>query len=58
MDTFRQVILFTDTIKVYVASRLKAIIRPMFILWVNRVVGTVLVVFGIVLIFRVFYDVI
>jgi threonine/homoserine/homoserine lactone efflux protein len=49
------VILLTDTGKVYVASRLKAIIRPSFILWVNRVVGSALVIFGIVIIFRVFY---
>lgn len=48
-------ILLTDIAKVYVAGRLKEFVKPGFITWVNRLVGIMLVVFGLILIFRVVY---
>ncbi len=44
----------TDIGKVLIAQRLKRFITYRVILWINRVVGAVLFVFGIVLIIRIF----
>ncbi|MDP2422800.1 MAG: LysE family transporter, partial [Bacteroidales bacterium] len=47
----------TDIGKVIIAQRLKRFITHRVILWINRLVGTVLIVFGIVLIVRIFVNV-
>ncbi len=47
----------TDTAKVLIAQRLRQFITHHVISWINRIVGSVLVIFGIVLIVRVFYTV-
>ena len=37
----------TDLLKAYLASRLKKIITPNFLLWMNRITGIVLILYGI-----------
>jgi threonine/homoserine/homoserine lactone efflux protein len=37
----------TDLLKSFVAQRIKKILRPEVMLWINRIIGTVLIVFGI-----------
>jgi len=46
----------TDLIKCYVAGKIKKFLTPSILLWMNRIVGITLAVFGMVLIFRVVYD--
>lgn len=48
-------IFITDVIKCYVAKKIKRFITQNVLLWVNRIVGIVLVFFGVLLIFRVFF---
>ncbi len=48
-------IFFTDALKCFVAKKLKRFIAEKTLLWLNRTVGIILIVFGLVLIFRVFY---
>jgi threonine/homoserine/homoserine lactone efflux protein len=37
----------TDLIKSYVANRIKNILKPNVMLWINRIIGTVLIGFGV-----------
>lgn len=48
-------ILITDILKVYVAGKIKSLLNPKLIHWINRIVGLLLVLFGLILIFRVVY---
>jgi len=54
--TMLGVVLITDFIKCFVANKLKAYLKPPIMLWLNRIVGVLLVVFGFILIFRVMYE--
>ncbi|GIV31524.1 MAG: hypothetical protein KatS3mg029_0875 [Saprospiraceae bacterium] len=45
----------TDTIKVALAKFIRRYLRPQFIVWPRRVAGVVLIVFGVVLLFRSAY---
>lgn len=49
-------VFFTDILKCFLANRLKRLLRTKFLNWINKVVGVLLVVFGIVLIARVFIN--
>ncbi len=49
-------VLITDIIKVYISGRLKKIIKPELILWINKFVGILLILFGIILLLRVIID--
>jgi threonine/homoserine/homoserine lactone efflux protein len=42
----------TDLLKAYVSQRIKAILKPETMLWINRITGVVLVGFGIRMILR------
>ncbi|CAN5521888.1 LysE family transporter [soil metagenome] len=47
-------VLITDLLKAFLASRLKELIKPGFLLWLNRLSGLGLVVYGINMIFHFF----
>ncbi|MEM9918516.1 MAG: LysE family translocator [Bacteroidota bacterium] len=46
-------IIFTDSLKIVLAKAIRKKLKPHYILWVRRIAGAALVVFGIVLILRV-----
>ena len=46
-------VLFTDLVKSYIANKIKQYLKPNIMTIINRIVGLTLVVFGIVLIWRV-----
>lgn len=46
-------IFLTDVTKCYIANKIKNYLKPTVFLWINRIVGVTLVVFGIVLFCRV-----
>jgi threonine/homoserine/homoserine lactone efflux protein len=48
--------LMTDIIKSFIANRIKRILSIRFMTWLNRIVGIVLIVFGILLMLRVLFD--
>ena len=45
----------TDTLKSYIGYKIKKYLKPRIQLTINRIVGVVLVGFGIVLIIRLFF---
>lgn len=45
----------TDLLKAYLAVRLKRIIRPNFLLWLNRLSGLGLMIYGCIMLFRIFF---
>ncbi|HXC07189.1 MAG TPA: LysE family translocator [Bacteroidia bacterium] len=45
--TTLSVVVLTDILKVMMADRIKQYINPHFLLWVNRLIGTILLVIGI-----------
>lgn len=45
----------SDLLKCYIGHKFKKILRPRVTLWINRGIGVMLFIFGIVLIYRVFY---
>lgn len=45
----------SDLLKCYIGYRFKKLLRPRVTFWINRGIGIMLVIFGIVLIYRVFY---
>lgn len=47
-------VLATDLLKAYLAVKLKKIIRPVFLLWLNRISGIGLMAFGIRLIYLLY----
>lgn len=49
-------VLCTDILKCYIANRIKNSLKPNVILWINRIVGIVLMAFGVILIFRVVFN--
>lgn len=49
-------ILATDVIKSFVANKIKRILKPHFMIWLNRFVGISLIVFGVLLMLRVLFD--
>lgn len=49
-------ILATDVLKSFVANKIKTILKPHFMTWVNRLVGISLIVFGVYLMLRVLFD--
>ena len=49
-------ILATDVIKSFVANKIKRILKPHFMTWLNRLVGISLIVFGVLLMMRVLFD--
>ena len=46
-------VFLTDLLKSYVAHRIKNLLKPNVMLWINRVIGTVLVGFGVNMILKV-----
>ncbi|MGM0567289.1 MAG: hypothetical protein ACQESX_11065, partial [Bacteroidota bacterium] len=44
----------SDLLKCYVGFRFKKLLRPRVTLWINRGIGLLLMVFGVILIYRVF----
>ncbi len=50
-------VLATDTLKCFIAHRIKTLMTPRIVTVINRIVGLILVVFGAYLILNVFYDV-
>lgn len=49
-------IVTTDLAKVYLAKIIRNWLKPKYVLWVRRISGIALIIFGIVLIFRVSLD--
>jgi len=45
-----------DVIKSFIANKIKKILSPNFMTWLNRIVGIVLIVFGVFLMLRVMFD--
>ena len=43
----------SDLLKCYIGNRFKKILRPRVTFWLNRVIGVMLIIFGLVLIYRV-----
>lgn len=43
----------SDLLKCYIGNRFKKILRPRVTFWLNRAIGSMLIIFGIVLIYRV-----
>ena len=43
----------TDLLKSYVANRIKNLLKPNVMLWINRIIGAVLVGFGVNMIVKV-----
>lgn len=50
-------ILGTDTLKCFIAHKIKHLMNPKVVTWTNRIVGMVLIVFGTYLIMNVFFDI-
>jgi threonine/homoserine/homoserine lactone efflux protein len=48
-------IFLSDLLKCYVGYRFKRLLRPRIVFWINRGIGVILAVSGVVLIYRVFY---
>ncbi len=48
-------IFMSDLLKCYVGYRFKRLLRPRIVFWINRGIGVILAVSGVVLIYRVFY---
>ena len=46
----------TDIIKSFIANKIKNILKPHFMTWLNRLVGLSLIVFGVFLMLRVLFD--
>lgn len=44
----------TDLLKSFIGGKIKSYLNPSVLIWVNRVVGAALVLFGLILIIRVF----
>lgn len=49
-------VLSTDLLKAYLANRLKSIITQKFLIWMNRIAGLMLVVYGASMIIRVIFE--
>jgi len=49
-------VFFTDVVKCYVAKKIKRFINTRTLLWINRIVGIILFVFGIALMGRVVFS--
>ncbi len=47
-------IIFTDSLKILLAKKIKKYLKPIHVLWFRRIAGAALVLFGIVLMYRVF----
>ncbi len=47
----------TDIIKSYIANKIKDLLRLRLLIWINRIVGVLLSVSGIVLIFRILFKI-
>ena len=47
-------VLATDVLKAMAANKIKKFLTPFLLLWVNRIVGTIMIVCGMNLIYRVF----
>ena len=47
-------VFFTDLLKSYIANRIKDLLKPNVMLWINRIIGIALVGFGINMIVKVF----
>jgi threonine/homoserine/homoserine lactone efflux protein len=45
--------LLTDMIKAFVAEKIKHLLNPTLFLWVNRLVGVVMIYFGLRMIWKV-----
>jgi len=45
-----------DLLKSYLANKIKRLIKPRTMMWLNRIVGFMLILFGIALIIRVLYE--
>jgi len=43
----------SDLLKCYIGNRFKKILRPRVTFWLNRIIGTMLIIFGLILIYRV-----
>jgi threonine/homoserine/homoserine lactone efflux protein len=43
----------TDLLKSYVANRIKNLLKPEVMLWINRIIGVVLIGFGLNMIYKV-----
>jgi threonine/homoserine/homoserine lactone efflux protein len=50
-------VLATDTFKCFIANKLSSRVNPSVITWTNRIVGVLLVIFGVFLVFSAFVDV-
>ncbi len=50
-------VLATDTLKCFIANKIKHLMNPSVIVWTNRIVGMILIIFGAYLIVNVFFDV-
>ena len=46
------VVLGTDLLKVMGAHKIKKLLSPKLMIWVNRILGLILVILGVVLVFR------
>lgn len=53
-STMLLIVLITDIIKSFVANKIKIYLKPAIMLWLNRCIGILLSIFGIILILRVF----
>jgi hypothetical protein len=49
-------VLGTDLVKGYLASRLKPLLTPGLLRWMNRISGTALVLYGLSMILRLLWD--
>ena len=49
-------IFVADTLKCFIANKIKYYLKPRFMTWMNRIVGFILVVFGSFLILNVIFD--
>ncbi len=47
-------VFLTDLLKSYVANRIKNLLKPEVMLWINRIIGIVLVAFGLNMILKIF----
>ena len=48
-------IFLVDILKCFIANRIKKYLKPIIMLWLNRLMGILLIIFGIVMIVRVVY---
>lgn len=51
--TLLSTVFSTDILKSYISNRIKNLLKPNVMLWVNRIIGTILVGFGINMILKV-----